>query len=232
MPQPERRYDRLAVRLSLIISRLLSGETLSVRKLAGEFGVSVRTLRRDFRERLMYLDLEYQNGYCRLLPDDNLIRQEKIVMNFARQSGVSTMLPGLNTRLVNTLLSSSVDAPCIIWGVKSQGEIFSDDILYNIIFSITQLRKIKLTTASHLCRIISPYRLVLFKGNWFLVGESFEEISVHRLSELTEVCVLNEKYTPNDEVSQIITNPQFMIALPHFSFIQNVILCFLRGSIN
>ena len=64
MTQAERRHDRLAVRLSLIISRLVAGETLSVRKLAAEFGVSVRTLRRDFRERLMYLDLEYQSGYC------------------------------------------------------------------------------------------------------------------------------------------------------------------------
>lgn len=64
MTQAERRHDRLAVRLSLIISRLVAGETLSVRKLAAEFGVLVRTLRRDFRERLMYLDLEYQSGYC------------------------------------------------------------------------------------------------------------------------------------------------------------------------
>ena len=41
MTQAERRHDRLAVRLSLIISRLVAGETLSVRKLAAEFGVSV-----------------------------------------------------------------------------------------------------------------------------------------------------------------------------------------------
>lgn len=48
MSQAERRYDRLSVRLSLIISRLLAGETLHVRKLAVEFGVSERTLHRDF----------------------------------------------------------------------------------------------------------------------------------------------------------------------------------------
>lgn len=50
MTLQERRHDRLAVRLSLIISRLVSGETLFIRKLATEFGVSERTLRRDFRE--------------------------------------------------------------------------------------------------------------------------------------------------------------------------------------
>ena len=62
MTQAERRHDRLAVRLSLIISRLVAGETLNMAQLAAEFGVSVRTLRRDFRERLMYLDLEYRRG--------------------------------------------------------------------------------------------------------------------------------------------------------------------------
>ncbi len=67
MSQAERRYDRLSVRLSLIISRLLAGETLNMRKLAAEFGVSECTLHRDFRERLIYLDLEYQDGCCRLL---------------------------------------------------------------------------------------------------------------------------------------------------------------------
>ena len=48
MPLAERRYDRLAVRLSLIISRLVAGETLDMQKLATEFDVSVRTLYRDF----------------------------------------------------------------------------------------------------------------------------------------------------------------------------------------
>lgn len=71
MSQAERRYDRLSVRLSLIISRLLAGETLNMRKLAAEFGVSVRTLHRDFRERLIYLDIEYQDGCCRLPSGDS-----------------------------------------------------------------------------------------------------------------------------------------------------------------
>ena len=67
MSQSERRHERLAVRLSLIISRLVAGETLAIQTLAAEFGVSVRTLRRDFRERLAYLDTEFRNGQCRLL---------------------------------------------------------------------------------------------------------------------------------------------------------------------
>lgn len=103
MTQADRRYDRLAVRLSSIISRLLAGETLSVRKLAAEFGVSARTLRRDFRERLMYLDLEYRNGLCRLPEHHNPARHGQDVLMFVRQTGMENVFPGLDNRLVNTL---------------------------------------------------------------------------------------------------------------------------------
>lgn len=50
---PAHRHDRLALRLSVIISRLLAGESLSLKALSGEFGVSERTLRRDFSQRLL-----------------------------------------------------------------------------------------------------------------------------------------------------------------------------------
>lgn len=56
------RHDRLAVRLSLIISRLMVGESLSLKTLSDEFGVTERTLQRDFHQRLVHLDLEYRNG--------------------------------------------------------------------------------------------------------------------------------------------------------------------------
>ena len=53
---PAHRHDRLALRLSVIISRLLAGESLSLKALSGEFGVSERTLRRDSSKRLLHLD--------------------------------------------------------------------------------------------------------------------------------------------------------------------------------
>ena len=86
MTLQERRHDRLAVRLSLIISRLVSGETLFIRKLATEFGVSERTLRRDFRERLMYLD-RITTGQCSLRSDIHSTRQEIDILTFAHRTG-------------------------------------------------------------------------------------------------------------------------------------------------
>lgn len=62
MSDDRSRHDRLAVRLSLIISRLMAGESLSLKTLSDEFGVTERTLQRDFHQRLVHTDLEYRNG--------------------------------------------------------------------------------------------------------------------------------------------------------------------------
>ena len=113
MTQAERRHDRLAVRLSLIISRLVAGETLNMAQLAAEFSVSVRTLRRDFRERLMYLDLEYQSGYCRLRTAGSETQMVPDVLIFAHRSGMAGLFPGFDRRLVNALLMCD-ESPCVI----------------------------------------------------------------------------------------------------------------------
>ena len=104
MPLAERRYDRLAVRLSLIISRLVAGETLNMQKLATEFDVSVRTLYRDFRERLIYLDLECHQG-CYRLRSGAGPQGELDVLTFAHRTGIAGLFPGLDRRLVSLLLN-------------------------------------------------------------------------------------------------------------------------------
>lgn len=71
------RHDRLAVRLSLIISRLMAGESLSLKTLSDEFGVTERTLQRDFHQRLVHLDLEYRNGRYSLRRQSSPVRSLK-----------------------------------------------------------------------------------------------------------------------------------------------------------
>ena len=163
MTQAERRHDRLAVRLSLIISRLVAGETLSVRKLAAEFGVSVRTLRRDFRERLMYLDLEYQSGYCRLRTAGSEMQMVPDVLIFAHRSGLAGLFPGLDRRLVNTLLMCD-EAPCIIPPanpVSSPSEPLS---FWRLVQAITDRRRVTLLADGQRVDAVGGKAFVFFAG--------------------------------------------------------------------
>jgi len=46
-------YDKALTRLRIILQRLNDGESLGVKELAEEFGVSTRTIQRDFNEKLI-----------------------------------------------------------------------------------------------------------------------------------------------------------------------------------
>lgn len=179
MSQAERRYDRLSVRLSLIISRLLAGETLNMRKLATEFGVSERTLHRDFRERLIYLDLEYQDGCCRLLTGGRQEIREEAAMQFARQSGTGALFPDMDHHLVNSLLSSKDSSPCLIWHPGASVTSSRPGIFTRLVRAVSENRKVTLLADGCRCDNLAPYRLIFSAGEWFLVGEHLARIPAH-----------------------------------------------------
>ncbi|MFV8904450.1 WYL domain-containing protein [Serratia fonticola] len=222
MTQAERRHDRLAVRLSLIISRLVAGETLDLRTLATEFGVSVRTLRRDFRERLMYLDLEYRKGQCRLLSGGR--QRELAVMTFARQSGVEALFPGMDNHLVASLLSGPGESPCLIWQGVAQASSPDLGVFTRLVSAVSKHRKVTLLGSGCRCTDLAPYRLVLREGEWYLTGEHQARIAVFPLTDIRAVTLHNGSFAPDIAMRDILSHPDFLQALPHFRFFHSLLV--------
>ncbi len=226
MTQAERRHDRLAVRLSLIISRLVAGETLSVRKLAAEFGVSVRTLRRDFRERLMYLDLEYQSGYCRLRTAGSETQMVPDVLIFAHRSGMAGLFPGFDRRLVNALLMCD-ESPCVIAPASPVPSPSGALSFWRLIQAITGRRRVTLIAEEQRCERLAPCRLLIHQQAWYLVAEHDGHIAVFTLDEIHLVQPLQETFRRNDSLCRLVEDPGFIQSLPHFRFIQQSLLTFV-----
>ena len=225
MTQAERRHDRLAVRLSIIISRLVAGETLDIRKLAAEFDVSVRTLRRDFRERLMYLDLEYRQGKYRLLSGSR--QRELEVMTFARKSGVKSLFPGLDGHLVSSLLGGPGESPCLIWQGDSAQPVTDSEVFIRLVNAVQECRKVTLRGNGCNHTDISPYRLVLHAGSWYLTGARQTRIIALPLADIRGVTLHPDIFTPDTTVRDILSRPDFLQALPYFRFIGEVLSGFV-----
>lgn len=216
MSQAERRYDRLSVRLSLIISRLLAGETLNVRHLATEFGVSERTLHRDFRERLIYLDLEYRDGCCRLLTGGRHELREEAALHFARQSGIGALFPDMDNHLVSSLLSGQGTSPCLIWHQDMPVPSSRPGIFTRLVRAVSEQRRITLLADGCRCGNLAPYRLIFSSGGWFLAGEHTKQLSVFPLSTVHSVTFHPETFTPDGHFTRILSRSDFLQALPHF----------------
>lgn len=116
------RHDRLAVRLSLIISRLMAGESLSLKTLSDEFGVTERTLQRDFHQRLVHLDLEYRNGRYSLRRQSSPGAIPEM-LSFIQNTGIARILPLRNGRLITCLTDNQEPSPCLIWLSNRPGRV-------------------------------------------------------------------------------------------------------------
>jgi predicted DNA-binding transcriptional regulator YafY len=169
------------------------GETLSVHKLAAEFGVSVRTLRRDFRERLMYLDLEYQSGYCRLRTAGSEMQMVPDVLIFAHRSGLAGLFPGLDRRLVNALLMCD-EAPCVIPPASPASSPSEQLSFWRLVQAITDRRKVTLLADGQRCERLAPCRLLIHQQTWYLIAEHNGHIAVFTLDEIHLVQPLQESF--------------------------------------
>ncbi|MHA7844745.1 helix-turn-helix transcriptional regulator [Serratia sp. D1N4] len=223
MPEQEHRYDRLASRLAILVSRLFMGESLSARQLAQEFGVSERTVQRDLRERLRYLDLEYTDGSFRLQDARGPFRTDQDILRFARITSVAQYFPALDPKLLSVLLDSGQGAPCVIWNTPPRQVPSLFGGFQVITQAIIRNRRIHFLHHGHHQSAVAPYRLICFDGEWYLAALVKEHIQVFTLSAITDVAMTISSFSRQKNVNRIFQDARFIQALPHFQFISGLI---------
>ncbi|WP_237721292.1 HTH domain-containing protein [Vibrio fluvialis] len=88
--------EKLAYRLSQILSRLYAGEKLSLIDLEQEFGVHERTVLRDFN-RLAFLPIEREEGYYYLKQLDHRNPKAHKALHALSNMGIDKLFPDRKT---------------------------------------------------------------------------------------------------------------------------------------
>ncbi|HBC7429046.1 TPA: WYL domain-containing protein [Providencia rettgeri] len=223
MFQTNRKYDRMAVRLSALIARLMAGESLVLSHLAQEFNVSERTLQRDLRERLAYLGVEGRQG-CYRLPINTLkAYRDKDILTFVKQIGMTRLFPGLDSRLLGLLLTQQPHSPCLIWHHAHKISALHADHFYQLVYAITGRQSISLLTPERRFNPLQPYQLIYREGQWYLLAEYHQQVHVLLLDDIQQVQPLNTPFTPKHTVMQLSQQNSFIAALPHFRLISQLL---------
>ncbi|EMM0382601.1 HTH domain-containing protein, partial [Pluralibacter gergoviae] len=160
-------HDRLAVRLSLIISRLMAGESLSLKALSDEFGVTERTLQRDLHQRLIHLDLENEDGRYRLKAGASQAFTPEM-LSFIRNTGIAQVLPVQNPRLISSMTGDHDNFPCLIWLSPLNTTATLPDCFSRLIQAIRRQHCISLLADGKRHSSLEPYRLVYYGSDWYL----------------------------------------------------------------
>lgn len=223
MKKQDTRHDRLAMRLALIISRLLTGETLSLRALANEFGVSERTIQRDFHERLSHLDLvSNEAGYC--LSSALTVWRTPDVFSFLQKVGLASYFPGLTRKTVHHLIHSDLHYPCFMLSpLEVKFSPRDEACFYQLIQAITHHFAIQIKQKEGIHLHLEPYRLALYERAWYLIGYASPSLRVIPLHHIQSVHITEIPFRRRKEICRLSSTPEFVSALPHFEFIQHVI---------
>ena len=98
-------HDKIAQRLGMLLTRLYSGEKLHLHELAAEYNVTLRTLQRDFNERLSYLPIESRNRQYWLNSEFLTRNRNDDLLHLAKQLGLTDIFPHADEQLLRRLLN-------------------------------------------------------------------------------------------------------------------------------
>ena len=165
------KHEKLAQRLSQILSRLYQGETLDKHQLAQAFDVDVRTIERDLGQRLRGIAERNGDGLWQLTQTARSTIPAKHLHGYARLSGTEHLFPDPSLRY----LLNQLETPEHLRATHVQSMPHEDLHTQGPHFALLQAA----IEQRHECRFTykgkprqaHPYRLIHKNGVWYLAAE-------------------------------------------------------------
>jgi len=199
------KHDKIATRISLILTKLNNGEKLNVKDLSKEFGVTKRTIQRDLNERLLNIPIQKEGDLYSL--EAHYLGQLTFddINNFAIFSGIKQMFPSLNTEVVNTILDKHAYNPYLIKGHNYENLTTTAHEFKLIEKAIIDSKMIELLYKEQQ-RQVHPYKLANVKGIWYLVALQEGIIKTFTLSKISNLNSLNRSFSFDEKILSKIEN--------------------------
>ena len=202
-------HERLADRLANILTKLNMGYRLSIKELASEFGVSTRTISRDFDRLNTYLPLLQDDVNKKYYLEVSYLGKigAKDIRNFAQLSGISDLYPSLDMSFLREVLDSRAQQ---IYSAK--GYSFEDVSQFTELFkvfgkAIEEHQQIGFLYKGE-PRLVQPYRLIHHHGSWYLAAVRKDQLRTYRIShiQLTPSPHEYSQFIPDQNIVKLVEN--------------------------
>ena len=207
-------YDKILTRLTIILSKLYQGDKLEPKELAEEFGVSLRTIQRDFKERLINFPIYYENKSWKMDSnfkiDKSLSIKDTITLDiledFSKSLGSSFY--NRSSSIISKLKNRKYSPIFTKLNMEDISKEFESMIAYEeAILSKSQI-KIKYTTDKKVSEVkINPIKIVNFEGLWYLVAtDETNKLKSYYIKNIILLKVYKATFTVPKEIEKILNN--------------------------
>ena len=207
MPASSDEHDRLAWRLTAILLKLNQGARVIPDELAAEFGVHVRTIRRDLSERFAFLPLEKDGKGYRMEPAYLGKLTFADIERFASLAGLQGLFPALDAQFFRELFDSRLQDTFTVHGHQFEDvsartadfRLLQQAILRHqtVQFDYAKPDGVK-TVQAH------PYKLISHAGVWYLAATDEDVIKAYALGKVQAITPLAQSFTPRQQVLDLL----------------------------
>ena len=192
-----------------ILFILNEGERVDLQKMAEKFGMSLRTLQRDFNERLDFLDWEEKGPrYYKINRTKSGLLNQQDIERFALFASISDLFPKIDREFYQEKLTESVQVKGVQYEDISQLKK-EFDLLKKAIddHKMIDFNYTKSGQKEGKFYQIAPYSLINKNGVWYLIGTDEGKKKTFCFTQIRMFKTLNETFEPNQQfIEEIKTN--------------------------
>jgi len=208
-------YDKILTRLTVILSRLNDGESLSVSELAKEFNVSDRTIQRDFNERLISFPVyqekkrwKMQEGY-RLEKSTSV--EDAVVLDIMQKliEGAGRQFSTKANRLLSKIKNDSINPIYAKLDMEDIGEKLNEVQQLERAIGKKQVVTCLYSFESYTKVLeLKPLKIVNYEGFWYLLALDArnDELKKYYLKNIKQINSLNTTFTSMAKLDNILDN--------------------------
>ena len=192
------KHEKLAERLATILVELNTKGQLDINELAERFSVGVRTLQKDFNDRLAFLDWDLKGPRFYSLNRNQFgVFTKEVVERFARFASIQDLFPKLDRELFQRTLTDTIQ----VKGFQYESIKHRQGEFKQLQQAVKNHKKIAFTyqkpgqTATH--RTLEPYVLLNKKGIWYLIGLEEGKQKTFCFSQMSFIETLEETFNPD-----------------------------------
>ena len=180
-------YDKALTRLRVILQRLNDGEALGVKELADEFGVSTRTIQRDFNEKLVSSYPIYQENKKWKMQDGFKIEkirdiEDKIVLDIIEKitDGIGGNFAIKGKKLLSKIKNEEYAPIYTKLNIEDVSDMINDINLLE-----TSIKNKNIIECSYVYdtnkrynTTLNPLKIVNYEGFWYLIAINNDEVKI------------------------------------------------------
>ncbi len=207
-------YDKILTRLTIILSKLNDGESLSVKDMAEEFNVSTKTVQRDFNERLSIFPI-YQDKKRWKMQDGFRVEkakslQEQLVLEIIEKitEGIGGQFATTSHRLLSKIKNEDFNPIYTKLNIEDISDRFDDiQIIEKAIKERVELECSYTNDREGYFRAtLQPLKIVNYEGFWYLVALRDDIVQKYYIKTLSGIKLTDRSFEADEEIEEILEN--------------------------